>query len=279
MYIDLHVHSHYSDGSMSPSLLVGAAQRLGLAALSITDHDTIDGFGEALEAGAGAGIEIVPGLELSVTLDESSVHLLGYFFDCADAGLAAVLGRLQEGRKNRNSAILARLNVLGIAISEEELAAISGQGQSGRPHIASLLVKKKVVGSMDEAFCRYLARGGKAYQSRYVLPAKEAIEVVQQAGGLVFLAHPQQLEKAGKDVAAIVARLRHLGLDGVEVYYPTHSRAFRKKMLSIAKRLGLLVSGGSDYHGDIRPGTALASGGYLVPGQLLKEMKARLAQA
>ena len=278
MYIDLHVHSHYSDGSMSPSLLVAAAQRLGLAALSLTDHDTIDGLGEALEAGAKTGIEIVPGLELSVTLDESSVHLLGYYYNCADVHLSAVLGRLQEGRKNRNSAILARLNTLGIAITEEELAAISGQGQSGRPHIASLLVKKGVVGSMDEAFCRYLARGGKAYQSRYVLPAEEAIEVVRQAGGLVFLAHPQQLEKAGKDVAGIIARLRHLGLDGVEVYYPTHSRAFRKKMLSIAKRLGLLVSGGSDYHGAIRPGTALASGGYLVPGQLLTEMKARLAK-
>lgn len=277
MSIDLHVHSYYSDGSMSPGQLVRAAQRLGLTALSLTDHDTTDGVGEAVEAGAGLGVEIVPGLELSVTLDESSVHLLGYFFDIDNPGLRAVLGRLQEGRKNRNTAILERLNQLGIAISEEELAAASGQGQSGRPHIATLLVRKGVVRNMDEAFSRYLARGGKAYQPRYVLAAADAIGVVQQAGGLVVLAHPQQLEKAGKDVAAIIGRLRALGLDGVEVYYPTHSRAFRKKLMAIAKRHGLAISGGSDYHGEIRPGTALANGGSAVPDHLLEEMKARLA--
>lgn len=277
MNIDLHIHSTYSDGSMSPTEVVRTAHRLGLAAISLTDHDTIDGVEEALMVGADLGVEVVPGLELSVTCDEISVHLLGYFFDRADIRLLEELGRLQEGRKTRNTAILARLNDLGIAITETELAITSGHGQSGRPHIASLLVQKGVVGSMDEAFCRYLARGGKAYQPRYVLKAEEAINIIKDAGGLSVLAHPQQLEKAGKNLSAVIERLRGFGLDGVEAYYPTHSQSFRKRLLAIARRLGLLVSGGSDYHGAIRPGTALACGGSLVPGHLLETMKARLS--
>jgi predicted metal-dependent phosphoesterase TrpH len=257
--------------------VVRAAHRLGLAAISLTDHDTIDGIEEAMEVGADLGVEVVPGLELSVTCAEGSVHLLGYFFDRADSRLLEELGRLQDGRKIRNTAILARLNALGIEITERELAITSGHGQSGRPHIASLLVQKGVVGTMDEAFCRYLARGGKAYQTRYVLKAEEAITIIKEAGGLSMLAHPQQLEKAGKNLSAVIERLRGLGLDGVEAYYPTHSHSFRKRLLAIARRLGLLVCGGSDYHGDIRPGTALACGGSLVPGHLLETMKARLS--
>jgi predicted metal-dependent phosphoesterase TrpH len=221
-------------------------------------------------------VDVIPGLELSVTCEEISVHLLGYFFNRVNIQLQEVLGRLQDGRKTRNTAILARLNALGIEITERELAATSGHGQSGRPHIATLLVQKGVVGSMDEAFCRYLARGGKAYQSRYVLTAEEAIAIIKDAGGLTVLAHPQQLEKAGKNISAVIERLRALGLDGVEAYYPTHSHSFRKRLLAIARRLGLLVSGGSDYHGDLRPGTAMACGGSLVPGHLLETMKARL---
>lgn len=277
MNIDLHIHSTYSDGSMSPTELVRAAHRLGLVAISLTDHDTIDGIEEAMQVGVDLGVEVVPGLELSVTYDEGSVHLLGYFFDRTDSRLLEELGRLQEGRKTRNSAILARLNDLGIAITERELAITSGHGQSGRPHIASLLVQKGVVGTMDEAFCRYLARGGKAYQPRYVLKADEAMSIIKDAGGLSVLAHPQQLEKAGKNLSAVIERLRGLGLDGIEAFYPTHSHSFRKRLMAIARRLGLLVSGGSDYHGDIRPGTALACGGSLVPGHLLETMKVRLS--
>jgi predicted metal-dependent phosphoesterase TrpH len=276
MNIDLHIHSTYSDGSMSPTEVVRAAHRLGLTAISLTDHDTIDGVEEAMEVGADLGVDVIPGLELSVTCEEISVHLLGYFFNRVNTQLLQVLGRLQDGRKTRNTAILARLNALGIEITERELAATSGHGQSGRPHIATLLVQKGVVGSMDEAFCRYLARGGKAYQSRYVLTAEEAIAIIKDAGGLTVLAHPQQLEKAGKNISAVIERLRALGLDGVEAYYPTHSHSFRKRLLAIARRLGLLVSGGSDYHGDLRPGTAMACGGSLVPGHLLETMKARL---
>lgn len=279
MNIDLHVHSNYSDGSMSPTELVQNAAGLGLAAIAITDHDTVDGVDEAEAAGAGLGVEVVPGLELSVTCDGTSVHLLGYFCSPRAPRLQEVLSRLQEGRRTRNTAILARLNELGVDITAAELAAVSGHGQSGRPHIATLLVRKGAVSSMDEAFCNYLGRGAKAYQPRYVLDAAEAIAVVKEAGGLAVLAHPQQLEKAGKDVSAMVRRLHCLGLDGVEAYYPTHSRAFRKKLLALARRFDLLVSGGSDYHGAIRPGTSLAQGATAVPGHLLTAMKARLGMA
>ncbi len=279
MTIDLHVHSTFSDGSMSPTELVHAAHKMGLFALAITDHDTLEGIEEAMHVGSLLGIEIVPGLELSIKHGDLAVHLLGYLFRPLDKTLLLVLQRLQAARLERNKVILAKLNRLGVEIGMQELATISGHGQSGRPHIAQLLMQKGVVKNMDEAFDRYLARGALAYAPRYVLQAAEAILMIKNAGGVAILAHPQQLEKSGKDVNAVISKLQIAGLDGVEVYYPTHSRQFKKKLLTIAKKLDLLITGGSDYHGTIRPGTTLAGGrNCSVPRSVLEEMKQRLAK-
>ncbi len=277
--IDLHVHSTFSDGSMSPSELVQYAYRLKLSALAITDHDTVEGVEEAINAGNQLGIEVVSGIELSIKHGESAVHLLGYLFSPSDNAMLIALHRLQTARLERNKVILANLTRLGVDIDMQELEKISCHGQSGRPHIAQLLMQKGVVKNIDEAFDRYLARGGLAYAPRAVLQAEEAIRMIKRAGGVAVLAHPQQLEKSGKDVNCMISKLKTAGLDGVEVYYPTHSRQFKKKLLAMAKKLDLLVTGGSDYHGTIRPGTTLAGGkNCKVPRELLEEMKTRLEQ-
>ncbi len=277
--IDLHVHSTFSDGSMSPTELVQYAHRLGLSAMAITDHDTIEGNDEAMRVGNHLGVEVVSGIELSIKHGDSSVHLLGYLFRISDNAMLLALHRLQAARLERNQVILANLTRLGVDIEMQELEKISCHGQSGRPHIAQLLMQKGVVRNMDEAFDRYLARGGSAYAPRTVLQADEAILMIKNAGGVAILAHPQQLEKSGKDVAAVIGKLKTAGLDGVEVYYPTHSRQFKKKLLAMAKKLDLLITGGSDYHGTIRPGTALAGGrNCKVPRELLEKMKTHLEQ-
>ena len=274
---DLHVHTTASDGALTPTQLVEEAAKAGLAAVAICDHDTIDGIGEAISAGAQIGMEIVPGLELSVKYDKYSVHLLGYLFRHSDEALLLTLGRIQNGRMERNRIILANLEKFGMAIPLEELEKISVHGQSGRPHIAQLMVQKGFVRNMDEAFERYLGKGGLAYAERAVLQADEAIKLICNAGGLAVLAHPQQLEKSGNDVGHVIGKLRAMGLGGIEVYYPTHSRQFKKKLLATAKNLDLLTTGGSDYHGSIRPGTTLAGGrNCSVPMNLLTEMKHRL---
>lgn len=279
MTIDLHVHSTFSDGSMSPTELVQYAHRLKLSAIAITDHDTTEGIAEGINSGNLLGVEVVSGLELSVKHEDLAVHLLGYLFRPTDEALLHALERLQTGRLERNKMILGNLNRLGIDIDMQELVKISRHGQSGRPHIAQILIHKGVVKNMDEAFDRYLARGGLAYVPRYVLQADEAIEMIRNAGGLSILAHPQQLEKSGKDIHSLISKLQRVGLDGVEVYYPTHSRQFTKKLLKIARNLDLLITGGSDYHGSIRPGTTLAGGrNCAVPRDLLPQMKRRWEQ-
>jgi hypothetical protein len=280
MSIDLHVHSNFSDGSMTPAELVQYAHRKGLSAIAITDHDAINGIAEAIDIGNRLGMEIVPGVELSVKHGDCALHLLGYLFQRFDQALLLALHRLQEGRLARNKVILANLNRLGIDIDLPELEKISGHGQGGRPHIAQLLIQKGAAENMDEAFARYLAKGGSAYAPRLVFQAEEAIALINNAGGIAVLAHPQQLAKSGEDVPAIIANLKAMGLAGIEVYYPTHSRQVRRKLMATAKKFDLLLTGGSDYHGTIRPGTALAGGkNCSVPMNLLDEMKRHLEQS
>lgn len=279
MFIDLHVHSTFSDGSMTPTELVRYARRKGLSAMALTDHDAINGLEEATAAGDTLGVEIVAGVELSVKHGDCALHLLGYLFRRMDQALLLALHHLQEGRLARNKVILDNLDRLGIHIDHQELEAISGHGRGGRPHIARLMVEKGAVENMEEAFVRYLAKGGLAYAPRLVFQAKEAIAMINHAGGIAVLAHPRQLAKAGEDVTAIITSLKKMGLAGIEVYYPSHSRQFRRKLMTLAKSLDLLPTGGSDYHGTIRPGTTLAGGkNCTVPMNVLEKMKRRQEQ-
>jgi 3',5'-nucleoside bisphosphate phosphatase len=277
MSIDLHVHSTFSDGTKRPEELVELAFAGGLSVIAITDHDTVEGTAEAQQAGDRIGIQVIPGLELSVRHNDQALHILGYAFDPENPDLLATLTNLQEARHIRNEAILARLAELGIDVQMEEILRQSAMGQTGRPHIARVLMKKGYVCDMDEAFDQYLRRGAKAYVARRVYSADEAIALIHKAGGLSALAHPLNIDPSLRNIPSLLVELVALGLDGLEVYYPTHSAQARKKLAAMAKRYRLIATGGSDYHGEIRPGTTLAGGGkFRVPTSVLAELRQRM---
>ncbi len=278
MTIDLHIHSIYSDGTFSPTEIVERGRRRGLQALSLTDHDTIAGIGEGAAAAARANIELVSGVELSVEYGELNFHLLGYFFDHEDPRLNGKIALLQEAREERNKKILTRLQERGIDICLEEVQRISPVGQTGRPHIAQVLKTKGVVSSMNQAFERYLGKGACAYVSRFVYSFAEAAAFLKESGGITVLAHPAQIDPTLRRLPALVAELAPKGLDGLEAYYPSQSSSTRKKLKTIAKRHNMVISGGSDYHGLIRPGTDMAGGtNFRVPAEVLEDMRRKAA--
>jgi 3',5'-nucleoside bisphosphate phosphatase len=279
MSIDLHVHSHFSDGTQSPTELVRLAAKSGVTALAITDHDTMDGVEEAFAASAVYGVEVVPGLEVSVVHEKKALHILGYFMDSTNQELADALAIIQEARDRRNEKIIAKLQALGINATREELLEISGVGQTGRPHIAKLMMKHGLVRSIPQAFDEYLKKDGRAYVARFAYSAKEAIAFIDRAGGLAVLAHPIQVDKTLNSLETLLPVLKSYGLEGIESYYPSQSKKMRKKIRKFAEKYNLLLTGGSDYHGDIRPGTRLAGGNNVyVPPELLDMMKARVAE-
>lgn len=278
MTIDLHTHSWFSDGTKSPTELVRLAEKSGVSALAITDHDTMDGVAEAIAAGTESAVEVVPGLEVSVVHEKKALHILGYYMDPANPGLCAALAMIQEARDGRNEKIVHKLQGLGVAASLEELRGISGVGQTGRPHIAKLLVNHGVVRSIPQAFEEYLKKDAKAYVARFAYSAEEAIRFIRGAGGIAVLAHPVQVDKTLSILATLLPVLKGYGLEGIETYYPSQKKKMRKRIRKFAEEHDLLLTGGSDYHGDIRPGTRLAGGNnvYVSPA-LLETMKARLA--
>jgi 3',5'-nucleoside bisphosphate phosphatase len=278
MSIDLHTHSNFSDGTLTPTELVTLAKKKNISALALTDHDTMAGVEEAVLAGKMLGVEIIPGIEISVLHDKVEYHILGYWADSQNSVLAEALAKLQGARSERNNKILQKLNELGIPATNEELERVSEQGQTGRPHIAKLLVRYGVVKTITQAFDDFLKKGAVAYVSRFAFTAIEAVTLIHQAGGLAVLAHPTQNDPELTRLPSVLADLVPAGLDGIEVYYPTHSHKMKKKLRALAAQHNLLLTGGSDYHGDIRPGTTLAGGGNIfVPLELLVKMKERVA--
>lgn len=279
MTIDLHVHSHYSDGTKSPAELVRLASRTGVSAIALTDHDTMDGVAEAQAASVEYDVEVIPGVEISVVHEGLALHILGYFLDPRQKDLAHALSTIQEARDRRNEKIIIKLQELGINASVEELSLISGVGQTGRPHIAKLLINHGVVRSFAQAFDEYLAKGQKVYVGRFAYSAKEAITFIRAAGGLAVLAHPILIDKTLCALNSLLPKLRSYGLEGIETYYPSQKKKMQKRIRKFAESNGLFLTGGSDYHGDIRPGTRLAGGhNVYVPPELLQTMKQRLDQ-
>lgn len=278
MCVDLHIHSIYSDGIHTPAELVRLAVDKGLRGLALTDHDTVDGVAEIIQLGQDAGIEVVSGIEMSASLHGRNVHILGYGINIADAGLKQWLRPLQEGRERRNAVILQKLQGLGIAITDEEVRRISCYGQTGRPHIARLLVEKGVVDSFDAAFRQYLGRNRPAWEGRFVYSARESIGMIHRAGGLAVLAHPGQLDQEMRMQPSLIRELVLGGLDGLEVYYPTHTRRMKKKLKAIAMEHKLLLTGGSDFHGATRPAHHLGRSleGFCPPFAVLEALMARL---
>jgi 3',5'-nucleoside bisphosphate phosphatase len=257
-FVDLHTHSNASDGTLPPRDLVRLAKGRGLGALALTDHDTIDGLPKAVAAGVESGIEVIPGVEISARHTQGSMHILGYFLDYDNGILAQRLAVLKQARLDRNPQIIAKLRDRGLPITMEEVERISGGGQVGRPHIARALLERGQVRSIQEAFDIYLGNNGVAYVSKYRFPPQEAIAMIRDARGIAVLAHPFTLGlHTAETLRPLLQNLKTLGLAGMECYYPEHSPDREALYLSLARELGLLITGGSDFHGDNKPEVAL----------------------
>jgi hypothetical protein len=276
--IDLHIHTTSSDGSFPPREIVEKALDADLAAIAITDHDTTSGILEAINAGAELGLEIVPGIEFSVNHGERSFHMLGYFIDPDNASLNERLKEVRRFREERNPRIIAKLNELGMEIAIEEALAKTSGDTLGRPHIAAVLLEKGYVKNTQEAFDKYLANGAAAYVERDRMTSLEAIELLKGAGGVAVLAHPGIYRLSDSELDEAVSGLADAGLQGIEVIYPEHTREMEGKYYEIAGRYGLAVTGGTDFHGEIKPDIKLGSGfgPTRVPYEILDKLKERL---
>jgi predicted metal-dependent phosphoesterase TrpH len=258
--IDLHVHSNASDGTYAPAEVVRRAKEGGLAAIALTDHDTIDGLAEAVAAGERYGVEVIPGVEVSARFPGGSMHVLGLGINYRNGRLGERLAVLQKARAERNPQIIAKLNDLGIKITLEQVAQISGRGQMGRPHIARALMEDGYVRTIQEAFDIYLRNDGKAYVAKFRFPPEEAIAMIRDVQGVPVLAHPFTLGLGSAfALKNTLEELVALGLAGIEAIYAEHTPEQEALYLKLARELGLLITGGSDYHGENKPEITLGS--------------------
>lgn len=243
--VDLHAHSRASDGTDTPTSLVERAAAAGLHAIAVTDHDTTAGVDEAVHAGQRLGVRVVAGCEFSVAVSWGEMHLLGYFLPADSPALAGFLGATREDRARRVRAMVEQLNRLGIAITEADVLAAADGGALGRPHVARALVRRGAVRSVNEAFDRFLGRGRAAFVAKTLPAFREVTALVHSLGGLVSAAHLKE-----RATRAMLQTLRDGGLDAVEVCHPSHDADLRRRIAQHAGALGLLATGGSDWHGE-----------------------------
>lgn len=278
MSIDLHVHSTYSDGSLMPNELVELANRKGLKAISITDHDNISSTKYIVELMAVYDITMVTGVELSLKHNDISIHLLVYCFDQNNEKLLELLSIIQAGRDLRNKQILSALHNIGFKLEGSELYQFNQNSQIGRPHFAKLLVQKKFAKNINEAFSKYLVPGCKTYYDTPEVQLIDVLPIVHEAKGLAVLAHPLSNKLFRDNLETNISNMSSIGLHGIEAYYPTHSKKSRNVLLTLAMDNQMIVTGGSDYHGAFRKGTRMAGGKnvtvpYNVLNHLLKKHK------
>jgi predicted metal-dependent phosphoesterase TrpH len=267
--IDLHTHTRYSDGTSTPRELVERARKARVELMFLTDHDTVSGFPEALEAARESGVELRCGIEIN-TIHADNVHILGYGFRHDDPGFLSKLAEFRERRERRIRMIVENLRKLGIDISFEEVTSTSHE-TLGRPHVADALRRKGVVSSRQEAFNRFLTRGKPGYVDSMGPSPDEAIALIRSMGGFCSVAHPETIGHKED-----IARWKDLGLEGIEVYYGAHSPSEIVRYGELARKLGLLATGGSDYHG---PGTGRdKSIGVEVPDEVFDAFMERLAR-
>lgn len=291
--IDLHTHTTVSDGGDSPTELVEKAAAAGLTAVAVTDHDNDSGCAEAIAAGERLGVEIVPGVEISCDVDDltalgltprarPTMHLLGYFIPRAGNPLSAALAELQDARANRNVRIVERLNELGIPVTFEEVENEAGGpgSQIGRPHFAAVLVRHGAVPDYQTAFDEYLAKGAKAYLSRKLYGPTEAVELMVDAGVVPVLAHPFTLHLEIEGLGRFVDTLIDVGLRGIEGWHGDMPEDQQEPFRALGRSKGLIVSGGSDYHGSMRPDRGLPGGKHnvTVPEEVLGELRTASAE-
>ncbi len=271
MFADLHLHTRFSDGTYTPEEVVAEARKHGLAAIALTDHDTVEGCASTAAACAAAGIEFLVGAELTAEQDGRELHILGYGMEATNPVLLQALTRFQNVRQQRIREIVARLNELGIALEAEAVFALANCRAPGRPHVARALVTAGACESLDEAFERFLKKHRPAWVPKFKMSAADAIELIHQAGGAAVLAHPA-LNRVDDLIPGMVAA----GLDGIECYHTKHPPATRDRYLGMTNRLGALVTGGSDCHG-MNKGKPLI-GTVRLPYEYFEKLKTRIAE-
>ena len=271
MNADLHLHTTFSDGTYSPEELAREARRHQLAAVALTDHDTVEGCARMAAACSREGIEFIPGTELTAEAEGNELHILGYYLDTHHAGLLAPMPRFQDVRIYRIREMVARLNQLGIALEADAVFAIANCRSPGRPHLARALVQAGICTSLDEAFDRFLKKGKPAWAPKFKIAAAEAIQLIHNAGGAAVLAHPG-LNRCDDFIPSLV----QAGLDGIECFHTKHTPAQSERYAQLARGNKLLITGGSDCHG-MNKGKPLI-GTVKVPYELVEHLKVQAAK-
>lgn len=265
--VDFHMHTTHSDGTYSPEELMRACRDKNLVCVSVTDHDTMSSFEVCESEAQKLGIELVSGIEISAVFEPGTMHILGYFLDPNHPELKTAIEDIQQVRRDRNLSMIRKLNEAGIDITLEEvlkeaLGDVSADiKQIGRPHFAKVLVKKKAVKSSQEAFQKYLGKGCAAYLDTQKLTPEEAVYLINRAGGIASIAHPKQMKMDDNSLEKEIKKLADLGLGGLEVYNSCQDIEENAVYLKMAKRYNLVPTGGSDFHGDSKPGVKLGFAG------------------
>ncbi len=258
-YIDLHTHSLMSDGSMTPAEVVREAKKAGLAAIALSDHDTVDGVREAMAEGERIGVEVVPAIEFSVQ-SETETHILGYYIDIENPKLLDTLQKVIETRRFRNRETCRKLNELGFDITLDEAEAIAPNDFIGRAHFARLLMDKGYTKSVSEGFKLYLENGKYAYCGKQTMTDEEAVRLIKECGGVACVAHLHLTKKSDEELREFLIRLKACGLDGIEGYYTEYTPEMQAKYQALAAELGLIISGGTDFHAQMKPHISIGTG-------------------
>lgn len=269
---DLHVHTNYSDGTLTPEEVVDEAVRLGVSTISITDHDTVYGVLSAYRYGQGKKIHIISGIELSAYLDPSEIHILGYFIDIGNVSLQEVLRQAHEDRLKRIYDMAEKLHKLNVNIDPQEIFTLAGKGSPGRMHVAEVIQKHGYCTTIVEAFAKYIGDRCPAYVPKKTITPQQAIKVINDAMGVAVLAHPGLTQRDH-----VIEELVQYGLQGIEVYYPTHSPQDIKRYLKIANKYNLAVTGGSDFHGERKRETSIAK--VTVAGNMVDKLRQKCSFA
>jgi predicted metal-dependent phosphoesterase TrpH len=270
-FADLHLHSRFSDGTYAPEELAAQARRYGLAAIALTDHDSVEGCPGTAQACEAVGIEFIPGTELTAEQEGNELHILGYCMDTQNPKLLTEIARFQAVRQNRIREVVERLNRMGVPLSADAVFALANCRAPGRPHVARALVAAGLCQSLDEAFERFLKKNRPAWVPKFKMSGEKAVELIHQAGGVAVLAHPG-LNRTDEVIPSMV----EAGMDGIECFHTKHSTVTTERYLELANRFHLLVTGGSDCHG-MNKGKPLI-GTVKVPYHYVEKLKARAAE-
>ncbi|NHK29869.1 MAG: PHP domain-containing protein [Asgard group archaeon] len=275
-FIDLHIHTTASDGTCTPREVVQIASEMGLKAIAITDHDTVSGVANAIEAAKNLKIEIISGIEFSTEIDDESIHILGLYVDYRNKELITLSSEITDSREIRAKKIIQKLNVLidGLKIDFADVRNVAS-GLIGRAHIAQVLIDKGIVQTINEAFELYLKRGAPAYIPRFKLTPIEAVSFLNKIGAIPILAHPCHISEK-IELEVLIQELIKVGLAGLEIYYPAHSQEDISKLQALAEKYDLVESGGSDFHGEITNGTLI--GCVEIPYSILAKIKKRFSK-